>query len=91
MRALAAAYPGRDPRRAQGVILVDDVDLHQDAAVQRGLASALRVALPRAQWIVTTSSPAVAAGCAAGEVLALRRMPASPRVELHDGDEAIVH
>jgi hypothetical protein len=91
VRALAAAYPGCDPRRAQGVVLVDDVDLHQDAAAQRGLAAALRVALPRVQWIVTTSSPAVAAGCAAGEVLALRRMPASPRVELHDGDGAILH
>ena len=91
VRTLAAAYPGRDPRRAQGVVIVDDVELHQDAAAQRGLAAALRVALPRVQWIVTTSSPVVAAGCAAGEVLALRRMPASPRVELHDGDEAILH
>jgi hypothetical protein len=43
------------------------------------------------QWIITTSSPLVAAGCEAGEVLALRRMPGSPRVELHQGPAAVVH
>jgi hypothetical protein len=91
LRALAAAYPGRDPRYAQGVALIDDVELHQELSAQRGLVPALREALPRVQWIVTTASTAVALGCEAAEVLALRRMPASRRVELYEGSEAIIH
>jgi hypothetical protein len=90
-RALAGAYPTRDPRQAQGTILIDDVDLHQDPAVQRGLVEALRRALPRAQWILGTASAQVAAACEAGEVLALRRMPASARVEVFEGDLAVTH
>jgi hypothetical protein len=91
VRALAAAYPGRDPRHAQGVVLVDDVDLHQEPSVQRSLAAALREALPRVQWILTTASMPIALGCDASEVLALRRMPTSNRVELFEGTQAIVH
>jgi hypothetical protein len=90
-RTLFAAYPGRDPRRAEGVALVDDVDLHQDASVQRALVPALRESLPGVQWILTTSSPAVTLGCAPSEVLALRRMPPSQQVELHEGQLALVH
>jgi hypothetical protein len=91
VRALAAAYPQASPREAQGVVLVDDVDLHQDAGVQRALVPALREALPRVQWILTTAAMPVALGCEASEVLALRRMPTSNRVELFEGTEAIVH
>jgi hypothetical protein len=43
------------------------------------------------QWIVTTASPVVAAACEVGEVIALRRMPGSPHVQLHQGLEAAVH
>jgi hypothetical protein len=99
LRALFAAYPARSgpPERAlelrasEGVVLIDDVELHQDIAVQRALLPALRRALPRVQWIVTTSSPEIAQGCEASDVLALRRMPSSDRVELYEGDLAVVH
>jgi hypothetical protein len=43
------------------------------------------------QWVVTTSSPAVTLGCETQEVLALRRTPASGRVELYEGPLAVVH
>ena len=78
-------------RASQGVVLIDDVEMHQDIAVQRALLPALRRALPRVQWIVTTSSPEIAQGCEASEVLALRRMPSSDRVELYEGELAVVH
>ncbi len=90
VRTLWAAYPDRDPRIAEGVVLIDEVDLHQDAAVAVKLPSALRAALPSVQWIVTTSSPLLAAGAAAGEVLALRAGNEG-RVELHAGASAITH
>lgn len=90
VRALHAAYPDRDPRDAEAVVAIDDVELHQDAAVTRHLAAALRDALPRVQWILTSSSSAVALGCEPREVLALRRMEGD-RVELHEGELAVVH
>ena len=89
IRALFAAYPRQDPRHAEGVVLVDDAHLHLDPSVQRRLAATLRDALPKVQWILTTSSVDLAEGAEPGEVLALRRM--ATRVELHDGALAIVH
>jgi hypothetical protein len=91
VRALAAAYPGKDPRDAEGVVLLDDLEVQQDGRVLAGLPALLRRALPRVQWIVTTASPQVAAGCDVSEVMALRRMPGSTRVELHQGPEAVMH
>ena len=91
VRALSAAYPGRDPRTSEGVVLLDDLEAQQDPRALPVLPSLLQRALPRVQWIITTASPLVAAGCEAGEVLALRRMPGEARVELHEGAEAMVH
>ncbi len=90
VRTLWAAYPDRDPRISEGVVLIDEVDLHQDAAVAVRLPGALRAALPSVQWILTTSSPIVASGVSPGEVLALRT-GTEGRVELHAGPSAITH
>lgn len=92
VRALYAAFRDQDPRTAQGVVAIDDAATHLDAGMQRALPSALRRILPRVQWILTTTSPDLALGCeSSAEVLALRRMPSSPAVELFQGDEATLH
>ncbi len=91
VRGLFAAYPGRDPRMTEGLVLIDEVALHQETAVQRGLVPALRGALPRVQWLLTTSSADVTTGCEPHEVLALRRMPATRSVELFEGPLATLH
>lgn len=91
IRTLAAAYPGRDAREAEGVVLIDDAEVHLEQSLQRALGPLLRKALPRVQWILTTSSPAVTLGCDTQEVLALRKAPASGRVELFEGPLAVVH
>jgi hypothetical protein len=91
LRALAGGYPDRDPRDAEGVVLLDDLEVHQDPRAQAALPSLLQRALPRVQWIVTTGSPAVATACEVGEVIALRRMPGSAAVELYQGPAAAVH
>jgi hypothetical protein len=90
VRTLWAAYPDRDPRIAEGVVLIDEVDLHQDASIAPKLPGALRAALPSVQWILTTHSPLLAAGVAPGEVLALRA-GTQGRVELHAGPSATTH
>jgi hypothetical protein len=91
IRALAAAYPDKDVRTAEGVVLLDDIEVQQELHLQRQVTGMLVRALPRVQWIATTSSPAVAQGCDASELFALRRMPESRRVELYDGAAAVMH
>jgi hypothetical protein len=89
LRALFAGHARQDTRHAQAVALIDDAHLHLDASTQRRLIPTLREALPRVQWIVTTSSTDLALGAEPGEVFALRRM--ASRIELHEGELAIAH
>jgi hypothetical protein len=91
VRALWGAYPMRDPLEAEGVVAIDEIELQQDASVLGSLLDCLRNALPRVQWIVTTTSPVVAASAAEREVFALRRLPRAPEVQLFSGAEARVH
>lgn len=91
VRALWAAYPNLDPREAEGVVCIDEIELQQDAAVQGRILGCLREALPRVQWIVTTSSAVVAGSAESSEVLALRRLPRLQEVRLFSGAEARVH
>jgi hypothetical protein len=91
VRTLWAAYPQRDPRDAEGIVAIDEVDLHQDPSTQAEMVNAFRTALPEVQWILTTTSPVVAASCEPREVLALRRLPEQPEVTLFAGDQALTH
>lgn len=91
LRALCASRPDEDPREAEAVVLVDDAEVRLPLAHQRTLVPRLRRALPGAQWIVTTASPAIAEGAEIGDVLALRRLPGSSRVEIFDGASAVLH
>jgi hypothetical protein len=91
VRAIGAAFPGRDPRVGEAVVLVDDADLHLEPATRRALVPALRQALPGVQWILTTSSPDLALACEPGDVLALRRLPESSEIRLYEGEQAVVH
>ncbi len=91
IRILWAAYPGQDPRTSPGVIAIDEIDLHQPADVAGDLLATLRSSLPRAQWVVTTSSPEVAASVDASALLSLRRLPEEDTVELFEGATAQLH
>jgi predicted ATP-binding protein involved in virulence len=73
------------------VVAIDEVDAHQDPAIQAALVGALTEALPGVQWILTTTSPVVAGSCDTRDVLALRRLPRTTRVELYVGSEARTH
>ncbi|MEO7032890.1 MAG: hypothetical protein ABI548_03570 [Polyangiaceae bacterium] len=90
VRTLWAAYPDQDPRESEGVIAIDEVDLHQDAQVQQDLIATFLDALPEAQWILTTASPVVAGAADARAVLALRPLPES-EVRVFAGDQARTH
>ncbi|HEY6723417.1 MAG TPA: hypothetical protein VI197_05270 [Polyangiaceae bacterium] len=91
LRAMWLARPERDPRDTEGVVAIDEIDLHQDPAVQALLVPSLRELLPNVQWIVTTQSGGVAGSAATHEVLALRRLPEHDRVEVYSGSDARTH
>jgi hypothetical protein len=91
VRALWAAYRGRDPLAGEAVVAIDEVDLHQDPAHHSSLVQALRAALPAVQWVVTSSASAIAGSCDTKDVLALRRLPERDRIELFVGSEARTH
>ncbi|MCX6270099.1 MAG: AAA family ATPase [Bacteroidetes bacterium] len=63
---LIAAFPGsEDPLKEEGVVLIDELDIHLHPVWQRTIAGLLRESFPNIQFIMATHSPLVAAG--AGE------------------------
>ena len=91
LRALWSAYPFRDPIESEGIVVIDEVDLLQDPAVLSHVVPALRRALPKVQWILSATSPLVAASCEASEVIALRRNPERGKIEYFTGPQALTH
>ena len=55
----------------RGIVLVDEIDLHLHPMWQIGLIPAMKAAFPGLQFVVSTHSPLVLAGCSADEVLRL--------------------
>lgn len=90
-RNLAAAWSDRDPREGEGVVLVDDIEIEQPPHRQRVIVTRLHHALPRVQWIITTSSTDVALGCPPSSLVILRRRPGGAAIDLHDGVDAVLH
>jgi hypothetical protein len=92
-RVLYAAYggPQRPIREREGVVLIDDLESQQDTAQLRHLPVFLKSALPRVQWIVSTSASPVTLGCERDEVIALRREAEHDRVLVHEGAFAVLH
>jgi hypothetical protein len=61
------------PSDIEAVVLIDEIDLHLHPSLQRTLVPALRKALPKVQWIVTTHSPLVLSCFDKNEIIALDR------------------
>lgn len=91
VRVLWGAYPGQDPRTSEAVVAIDECDVLLDPATQSALGRTLCAALPGVQWILTTSSPGLAASVDPDDVIALRRLPDDDTVELYVGEEALTH
>jgi AAA15 family ATPase/GTPase len=51
-----------DPRKASGIVLIDELDIHLHPVWQRLIAKKLRTVFPHLQFFVATHSPFVAAG-----------------------------
>ncbi len=64
---------GASPAEIEAVVLIDEIDLHLHMSLQRELVPALRRALPRVQWIVSTHSPMILTSFDRHEIVALDR------------------
>jgi len=79
---LMAAFPeSRNPLEEEGVVLIDELDIHLHPTWQRSIAGLLRESFPNIQFVVATHSPFIAAG--AGEDALTLRLRA-------EGDQIIV-
>jgi predicted ATPase len=62
-----------DPGHMEGLVLIDEIDLHLHPLWQVGIVQALKTVFPRLQFVATTHSPLVITGCDADEVIRLDR------------------
>lgn len=69
----------------EGIVLVDELDLHLHPTWQTTIVKGLKAAFPRMQFIVTTHSPLVLAGCRADEVWRLSQDPATGDITAQPG------
>ena len=59
-RRIAMANPHRtNPLEGEGLVLIDEIELHMHPSWQRRILGALRATFPNVQFIVTTHSPQV--------------------------------
>ena len=63
----------KDPLKARGVLLVDEIDLHLHPIWQRRLVEFLRETLPNLQVVLTTHSPLTIHSADEGELFVMRR------------------
>ncbi|MEO0043286.1 MAG: hypothetical protein RL329_2734 [Bacteroidota bacterium] len=60
---LIEAFPDSDaPLKEEGVVLIDELDIHLHPSWQRQIANRLQTIFPNLQFIVATHSPLIAAG-----------------------------
>lgn len=64
-----------EPEDMEGLVLVDELDLHLHPRWQVGLIPALEQTFPRLQFVVTTHSPMLLAGLEADEIVMLEQDP----------------
>lgn len=72
-QVLLEAQLGVPPEHMEGLVLIDEIDLHLHPRWQVGLIEALKDIFPKLQFVVTTHSPLVITGCEPDEVIRLER------------------
>lgn len=85
------AAHGADPRTVQGVVLIDDAELHLTEATQEFVLPRYRELLPQAQWIVGTTSWRIAASVHSAEVIALRQQMQTGTIDPYQGHLSLTH
>lgn len=79
-------FPRTEARQFQGVVVLDEIELHLHPAWQGRLAKVLTEVFPHTQFIVTTHSPHVIQAAEPHEIIALEE--SNGRVELRELPES---
>ncbi len=75
-RRLAIANPGlADPLQGEGIILIDEIELHFHPQWQRGILPTLSSTFPNCQFIVTTHSPQIVSDVQPDAIYILQQTP----------------
>jgi len=86
-------HHGREAHlKTEGVVLIDELDLHLHPAWQRRVVADLRRTFPNIQFIVTTHSPQIVASVARHQIRVLdhnRLVAEKPHVEGRDSNEIL--
>lgn len=85
------ASRGADPRLVQGVVCLDDAELHLTEATQEFFLPRLRTVMPHAHWILATTSWRIAASAQSQEVIALRQQHSSGQIAPFQGQLSVTH
>ena len=62
-----------DPKKEQGIVLIDEIDAHLHPQWQLQVVPLLRDSFPEVQFLLAAHSPLIVAGCREGEVSVLRQ------------------
>jgi predicted ATP-binding protein involved in virulence len=75
-RRLAIANPGlADPLQGEGIVLIDEIELHFHPQWQRGILPTLASTFPNCQFIVSTHSPQIVSDVQPDAVYLLHQTP----------------
>jgi predicted ATP-binding protein involved in virulence len=75
-RRLAIANPGlADPLQGEGIILIDEIELHFHPQWQRGILPTLSSTFPNCQFIVSTHSPQIVSDVQPDAIYLLQQTP----------------
>jgi predicted ATP-binding protein involved in virulence len=75
-RRLAIANPGlADPLQGEGIVLIDEIELHFHPQWQRGILPTLASTFPNCQFIVTTHSPQIVSDVQPNAIYLLHQTP----------------
>lgn len=82
-----------DPTQSEGLLLIDEIELHLHPQWQRTVIAALRSAFPKIQFLIATHAPAVLATVPNACVVVLddgKVLPGSPHVFGRDPNDILV-
>jgi predicted ATP-binding protein involved in virulence len=75
-RRLAIVNPGlADPLQGEGIVLIDEIELHFHPKWQRGILPTLSSTFPNCQFIVSTHSPQIVSDVQPDAIYLLRQTP----------------
>jgi predicted ATP-binding protein involved in virulence len=74
-------WSDKAPQMTEGVVLVDEIDMHLHPGWQQVVMGLLQAAFPRVQWVVTTQSPQVLSTVKVSSVRVLRLRDGEVSVE----------